>query len=330
MPTPRRVPCSPRCASARGFPRQPLVVEQLEDRTVLDGTVKLSNGLLTITGTGLNDTVLIQQIPQSPCQPDQVAVTLNGRLFTFKVTLVNQIQAQLLAGNDSITLDESVRPVTPPLTLVDGGAGIDAVVFRGTAGADAITVTGTQVTRTGAGALTYANFESLLVDALAGDDTVTMTGINAATTTTIDGGLGTDTFAGNFGSFTGNLSLAGFENATMTVTVDFTGTLAVGGPLQGLTVTGTVTAGSTITATNLANVNIGTLAGALSAPEIAPGSGNISDATIGTIAPTGSVSAGHISGMTVTEANGPIKAAGQGTTTNVSIGTLSSSFTAPE
>src|SRR5262249_26431668 len=206
MPTPRRVPCPRRCASTRGFPRQPLTVEQLEDRTVLDGSVKLSNGLLTITGTALNDTVLIQQIPQSPNQPDQVAVTLNGKLFTFKVTLVNQIQAQLLDGNDTITLDESVHPVTPPLSF-DGGAGIDAVVFRATAGADAIAVTGTQVTQTGAGALSYANFESLLVDALAGNDTVTMTSINAATATTVAGGLGTDTFASNFAPFTGNLSL---------------------------------------------------------------------------------------------------------------------------
>src|SRR5262245_24765501 len=282
MPTPRRVTSPRRCASTRGFPRQPLTVEQLEERTVFD--VKLSQGVLTITGTALADTVLIQQIPQAPNQPDQVAVTLNGKVSTFKVTQVNQIQVQLLGGNDTITVDESVRPVTPPLNLIDGGAGSDALVFRGTAGADAIGITGTQVTQTGAGALSYSGFESLLVDALAGNDTVTMTGINAATATTVDGGLGTqDAFSGNFGPFTGNLSLAGFENATMTVTGDFTGTLAASGPLQGLTVTGTVTIGSTITATSLANVNIGTLAGALSAPEIAPGSGLISNATIATI-----------------------------------------------
>src|SRR5262249_5675179 len=171
MPTPRRVPCPRRCASTRGFPRQPLTVEQLEDRTVLDGSVKLSNGLLTITGTALADTVLIQQIPQSPNQPDQVAVTLNGKLFTFKVTLVNQIQAQLLGGNDTITLDESVRPVMPPLSF-DGGTGVDAVTFLGTAGADTIAVSATQVVQTGAGTLTYAGFESLVVNSLGGNDAV--------------------------------------------------------------------------------------------------------------------------------------------------------------
>src|SRR5262249_51063136 len=149
--------------------------------------------------------------------------------------LVNQIQAQLLGGNDTITLDESVRPVMPPSTF-DGGAGVDALVFRGTAGADSIAVTGTQVTQIGAGVLSYTGFESLLVDAFAGNDTVTMTGINAATATTVTGGDGTDTFAGTFGSFTGNLSLGGFENA-------------VTSPVQELTVTGTVTVGSTITAT---------------------------------------------------------------------------------
>src|SRR5262249_5421957 len=157
----------------------------------------LSGGMLVITGTTGNDTALVQQVLGGKNQPDQIEVTLNGRVFDFKVTSVNQIQAQLLAGNDTITLDESVRPVVPPLSF-DGGGGNDALVFKGTAGADAVSVTGTTVGLTGAGLLAYTGFESLLVDALGGNDTVSMTSINAATQTTVNGGAGSDTFSGNF------------------------------------------------------------------------------------------------------------------------------------
>src|SRR5262245_11633612 len=68
-------------------------LQHLEDRTVLDGTVRLSQGLLSITGTTGNDTVTVGQTAGKPSQPDQVVVTLNGQAFGFKVSLVNQIQA---------------------------------------------------------------------------------------------------------------------------------------------------------------------------------------------------------------------------------------------
>jgi hypothetical protein len=76
-------------------------------------------------------------------------------------------------------------------------------------------------------------------------------------------------------------------------------------------------------------VSIGTNAGTFTAPEDStPGSGVMSDTTIGTN--TGTVSTGSISGMSVTTNSGSITAAGQGTTTDVSIGTNTGSFTAPE
>src|SRR5262249_55514967 len=143
----------------------PLAVEVLEDRTVLAGSVKLSNGTLVITGTASPDTVLVQQISGGKNQPNQVSVTLNGQTSTFKVTLVNQIQAQLGDGDDTITLDNSSLPVTPPSSF-DGGSGADTVIVKGTAGADNFTVSGSQVQLTGAGALSYTNFESLSVNGL--------------------------------------------------------------------------------------------------------------------------------------------------------------------
>jgi hypothetical protein len=56
----------------------------------------------------------------------------------------------------------------------------------------------------------------------------------------------------------------------------------------------------------------------------------MSNTTIGTVTSTGVVSTGSISGMTVGSNAGSITAGGQGTTDNVSIGTLSGTFTAPE
>src|SRR5262245_43706143 len=99
-------------------PRSPRpALELLEDRTLLTGGVKLSGGTLLITGTAGSDTALVRQIPGPGKQPAQVAVTLNGQIFTFKVTQVSQIQAQLSDGNDSFVLDHSSLPVTPPVAV---------------------------------------------------------------------------------------------------------------------------------------------------------------------------------------------------------------------
>src|SRR5262249_27927897 len=230
----------------------------LEDRTVLDGTVTLNvnTGLLTITGTAGNDTVRVWQTagPGS----ERVNVTLNGQPFDFKASQVNKIQANLLAGNDTITLDESVRPVTPSSTF-DTDGGTDALIFKGTAGADAITVTGTTVALTGAGLLTYSGFESLLVDCLDGNDTVSMTGINTPTVTTVAGGAGSDTFSGNFGTFGGNLTLTNFETASVTIGT-LSGQLTVsGGPLTNSNVTTVAASGLLAVTEDLPALNAGLL-----------------------------------------------------------------------
>jgi len=171
-------------------------VEVLEDRTVPTSSVQLSKGILSIIGTTGNDTASVQQLPASANQLAQIAVTLNGRTVTFKAASVAEIRAQLDTGDDTITLDESSVPVAPPLSF-DGGGGLDAVIVRGTAAADVFTITATQVRLTGAGTLGYVNFDSLTVNTLGGNDTLAMTGINAATTTTADGGAGTRRCAWN-------------------------------------------------------------------------------------------------------------------------------------
>jgi hypothetical protein len=284
----------------------------LEDRTLLD--VKLSGSTLLITGTTGNDTALVQQIAATGKQPALISVTLNGRTFNnFKVTQVSQIQAQLDGGNDTFTLDHSSAPVTPPV-VVDGGTGTNALVVNGTAGADVFAITGSTLGLAGTGGLQYSNFQSLTVNGLGGGDSAT---VQVA------------------GDFNGGVNL----NSSST--------------LPQVSVSGTVSAASVLQAGNVANVTVGTLAGQLiasagsvvgasittvtatgllKATEVTalPGSGVLSGVTITTL--SGTLLAGSISGLNVTTVNqgAVIKAAGQGTTTNVSIGSLSGSFTAPE
>jgi hypothetical protein len=309
----------------------------------------VGNNLL-IVGTSGNDTVSVS----APTSANAISVTVNGATTgPFTVPSGGQIQANLFAGNDSFTVNESPVKVGPVL-VVDGGTGTNTLTDNGTSGADQYTITGSKVSLVGAGDLQYTNFQSLAVNTLAGNDSVTLTGINPATATAVDGGADTNTFTGNVaGSFSGSLTLTNFQNATMQAGGDFGGSLTVNAPsgLQQLTVPGTVTAGSSIQAANLSNVTIGTLAGQviattgsvvganitnvaatglLQATEVAgvPGSGQLNNVTVNTL--SGTLLAGSISGLNVTHVNtgGVIKAAGQGTASNVSIGTNDGSFTA--
>ncbi|HZV03930.1 MAG TPA: hypothetical protein VE999_02470 [Gemmataceae bacterium] len=320
--------------------------------TVNTESVGLVGNNLLIVGTSGNDVVSVNATTAA----NVITATVNGVTSgPFTVPTGGQILANLYGGDDSFTLNEGTQPVGPSVA-VDGGTGTNSLIVNGTSGPDAFAITGSAVSLAGANSIGYSNFQSLAVNGLSGNDTFTMTGINPATATTLDGGNGTNSFTGNFAQgFNGALTLANEQSATMQVTGDFTGSLTVNNPgvLQQLSVTGTVTANSIITATNISNVNLGTLAGQLTANggsllgvsitsiasggllqaiEVAgvPGSGVISNASIGTNA--GTISAGAISGMMVTNnaSGSSIKAAGQGTISNISVGNNSGSITAVE
>jgi hypothetical protein len=284
----------------------------------------------TATNPG-NDTVSVSATNSA----NTVSVNVNGATSNFTIPAGGRILAKLFAGNDSFTLNEGTgtQPIAPAL-FVDEGTGTNNLIINGTAGPDSFSITGTTVSLAGAGTLTYANVQTLAVNGLGGNDTFAMTGINLSTATTLDGGADTNSFSGTFSSgFTGSLTLANMQTAT-------------------LSVTGGLTAGSTITGTNFTGVNVDTLAGTL----LASG-GSITNATIGSITSTGLLeatetsagSAGVLSYSTIGSVagtvlagsivhtnigsiapGGKVKAAGQGTTTNVSIGTLGGSFIAPE
>src|SRR5262249_54212781 len=141
-----------------------------------------------------------------------------------------------LGANDSFTLDNSTLPVTPPLT-VDGGAGADSLFVKVTAGANSVAVNDTTVNVTGAGLLTYANFESLDVDGLAG----------------------IDIFTGNLSTFTGNLTVRGFESASVTIGT-LSGTLtAFGGPITNSNITSISATGLLAVSETVAGPNAGLL-----------------------------------------------------------------------
>src|SRR5207245_7517864 len=91
---------------------------------------------------------------------------------------------------------------------------------------------------------------------------------------------------------------------------------------------GTVTAHGKGT---LDGLSVGTLSGTVRAPEDAnPGSGTITDTTIGTIATGGVVDTGAIQTMSVSQLDGTVTAHGQGTTDGWRVGTLSGTVRAPE
>src|SRR5262249_22776764 len=137
-----------------------------------------------------------------------------------------------------------------PLLSFDGGTSSgapgDALIVKGTAGADAFTVTGTQISLTGAGTLTYGNFQSLQ----------------------IDGGARSDTPNGTFTGFAGALAAFNVDTATFTV-----------GTLSGqITVNGGEITNSNITSVAAPN-------GLLQATEATGvlNSGRLSHSTFGTI-----------------------------------------------
>jgi hypothetical protein len=314
--------------------------------------VGTSANLGTASNPG-NDTVSVS----ATAAANTVSATVNGTPFMVPVPANGQIFARLFGGNDSFTLNEGTgsQPVGPPLS-VNGGTGSNTVTVNGTTNSDTFTISATTVGLTGAGALSYSNVQTLNVNGQGGNDTFSMTGINPGTATALDGGTGADTYTGTLASaFNGSLTLVNLETATLQVGGDFSGSLTVNSPgnLQSLSVTGVVTSGSTITATNVTNVTLGTLAGTLlaaggsvngatitsvastgllTATEVdgAPGSGTLSDITIGSV--FGNVFGGSIVNATfgLVAEGASVKAAGQGTTSNVSIGTLSGSFSAPE
>jgi len=92
------------------------VVDALEQRRML--SVTLSNGVLTLTGTGGNDVATFAP------SGSNLLVSDNGTNYSYALTSVNQIVVNLNHGNDSVTMSAGL---SIPASLV-GGNGDDTLV----------------------------------------------------------------------------------------------------------------------------------------------------------------------------------------------------------
>jgi Ca2+-binding RTX toxin-like protein len=94
--------------------------ETLERRSLF--SVSLSAGVLTVTGTNLNDTITV-----SKNAAGQVSVNNDGTVNNFAWASVNQIVVNALAGNDAVT---SYNSMTKNM-VVHGGDGNDSIYGGG-------------------------------------------------------------------------------------------------------------------------------------------------------------------------------------------------------
>jgi hypothetical protein len=99
--------------------------ETLENRSLF--SVSLSAGILTVTGTNLNDSIVL-----SKNGAGQVSVNDDGAVSNFSWASVNEIIVNTLNGNDTVN---SQAAITKPM-VVHGGAGND--VFHGGGGNDSL------------------------------------------------------------------------------------------------------------------------------------------------------------------------------------------------
>ena len=93
--------------------------ETLENRTLF--SVSLASGVLTVTGTNLNDAITV-----SKNAAGQVAVNDDGAAHTYAWTSVNKVVVNSLGGSDSVTGQNSMNK---PM-VVHGGDG-DDVIYGG-------------------------------------------------------------------------------------------------------------------------------------------------------------------------------------------------------
>jgi hypothetical protein len=122
-------------------------------------------------------------------------------------------------------------------------------------------LTDTKLTGLGmAGSITYGGLAALNVNLGSGNDSFEETGIAPTTVTTVDGGPGTDTYDGNFpGNFAGTLFVKHFENITMEVADDFSGSFTASDPgnVQSIAIGGSLTTTGNIHADNIDSMTVG-------------------------------------------------------------------------
>jgi Ca2+-binding RTX toxin-like protein len=216
--------------SRRGRPtnkaRLPFAVESLEDRCV-PSTLQILNGVLTYNASaGIVNNVKIAISGNNYIFTDtREAISAPGLAgdgttsVTIPTGFVGSMVINLFDQNDALVVESTVSPITikagdgndvldvgkfvggtlsgiQAAVTVDGEAGTDTLRVNDAASGSArtYTVTATKVTPTGGSDVNYAAVERLNLTAGNQNDTFFIRSTQAGTTTTINGGLGADTF----------------------------------------------------------------------------------------------------------------------------------------
>jgi len=170
-------------------------------------------------------------------------------------------------GSKMPTVGGIVDGIQGALIIVASGNDALNVDDTGSTSAKTGTLTSTMLTGLGMGSsgITYGGIATLVVTLGAGNDTFNITSVNAATNTTIDGGLGTNVAVVNInGNLNNNLTLLRFAYASFYINGDFSGVLNYTGPITTLTITGSFTSTGIINAGSIATMTVGgDLAGSL-------------------------------------------------------------------
>jgi hypothetical protein len=153
---------------------------------------QVENDTIRVVRNGINPLLLDVFVNNPGTTPDR----------ELEADSVQGIEINGLAGDDLVIIDNSNGVIAPPLGVkIDGGTGSDALQVIGTAGADGIDVSGSDV-RLGSGDFAYLGMEHLGVDGGAGDDAVSLTGTannmqGLLRDLTVRGGAGADTLSLN-------------------------------------------------------------------------------------------------------------------------------------
>ncbi|MHC4879004.1 MAG: beta strand repeat-containing protein, partial [Planctomycetota bacterium] len=140
------------------------------ESTSVDGD---GTNALTVNGDGADNDITLTQTGA-----DDFTVSVDGQTLSytdFASTTLNGGD-----GDDDITVSYLTGTAFTTTVAVNGdsptGNTGDSLHVEATTDADTITVTGTTITLTGSGAITYGTLESLSIDALGGADTVNVSG----------------------------------------------------------------------------------------------------------------------------------------------------------
>src|SRR5262245_58124092 len=180
----RRHPQRPLSRTRRG-----LSLESLESRLAPAVTADVVGTQLLITGDAGTNTAVVSRVSGGIRVFAADGITsatgnpAGAGAFTFPQTTVTDVSVLLLAGNDSLTVDNSAAVIGVPVAY-DGGGISDALTFLGTDTADTIslaftasdTATITLTSGFGTQSVNTLNTSNYSVETLGGSDVVSLTG----------------------------------------------------------------------------------------------------------------------------------------------------------